>query len=59
MPNHSELDIKLLRAAYAAFNVRDIDAALALMTSDVGWPRAFKDGFVIGPDEVRDYWTAQ
>lgn len=48
-----------LRAAYAAFNARDIDAALALMTSDVAWPRAFKGGFVRGPEEVRAYWTEQ
>ena len=51
--------IDLLRAAYAAFNARDIDAALALMTPDVAWPRAFKGGFVRGPDEVRAYWTEQ
>jgi hypothetical protein len=51
--------IELLRAAYATFNARDIDAALALMTSDVAWPRAFKGGFVRGPEEVRAYWTEQ
>ena len=51
--------IELLRAAYAAFNARDIDAALALMTPDVAWPRAFKGGFVRGPQEVRAYWTEQ
>lgn len=49
----------MLRAAYAAFNERDIDAALALMTSDVAWPRAFKGGFVEGPDAIRAYWTEQ
>ena len=49
----------LLRAAYAAFNARDIDAALALMTADVAWPRAFKGGFVRGPKAVRAYWTEQ
>jgi len=51
--------IDLLRAAYAAFNARDIDAALLLMTPDVAWPRAFKGGFVRGPEEVRSYWTEQ
>lgn len=50
---------ELLRAAYAAFNARDIDAAVPLMTPDVAWPRAFKGGFVHGPDEVRAYWTEQ
>ena len=54
-----EADTRLLRAAYAAFNARDIDAALALMTVDVCWPKAFKGGFVRGHEEVRGYWTEQ
>ena len=59
MQSQSAPAIPLLRAAYAAFNARDIDAALALMTHDVEWPRAFKGGFVRGPEEVRAYWTEQ
>ena len=60
MPNQPALEeIELLRAAYAAFNARDIDAALALMTPDVHWPKAFKGGFARGPEEVRAYWTEQ
>ena len=59
LPDQSSPQIDLLRAAYAAFNARAIDAALALMTSDVAWPRAFKGGFVRGPEEVRAYWTEQ
>lgn len=59
MPNQPMSEIELLRAAYAAFNARDLDAALALMTPDVHWPRAFKGGFVRGPEEVRAYWTEQ
>ena len=59
MTNPSAPEIKLLRAAYAAFNARDIDAALILMTPDVSWPRAFKGGFVRGPEEIRAYWTEQ
>ena len=59
MPNQLASNIELLRAAYAAFNARDINAALALMTRDVAWPRAFKGGFVRGPEEVRAYWTEQ
>ena len=47
----------LLRAVYAAFNKRDIDAALSMMTLDVAWPRAFKGGYVHGPHAVRAYWT--
>jgi hypothetical protein len=59
MPNPPASEITLLRAAYAAFNARDIDAALATMTPDVAWPRAFKGGFVRGPEKVRAYWTEQ
>ena len=59
MPDQPAPEINLLRAAYAAFNARDIDAALALMTPDVAWPKAFKGGFVHGPEEVRAYWTEQ
>ena len=59
MPNQLASEIELLRAAYAAFNTRNIGAALALMTSDVSWPRAFKGGFVRGPEEIRAYWTEQ
>ena len=51
--------MELLRAAYTAFNARDIDAALALMTPGVAWPRAFKGGFVRGSEAVRAYWTEQ
>ena len=56
MPNQPAPEIELLRAAYAAFNARDIDAALAFMTADVAWPKAFKGGFVRGPEAVRAYW---
>ncbi|MEG4091950.1 nuclear transport factor 2 family protein [Microcoleus sp. Pol12B4] len=59
MSDQPAAEIELLRAAYAAFNARDIDAALALMTPDVAWPKAFKGGFVRGPEEVRAYWTEQ
>jgi len=59
VPKSFETKIELLRAAYAAFNARDIDAALATMTADVAWPKAFKGGFVSGPQEVRAYWAEQ
>ena len=59
MPLQSSREIELLRAAYAAFNARDIDGALALMTEDVAWPKAFKGGFIRGPQEVRAYWSEQ
>ena len=59
MINQSAPEIALLRKAYAAFNTHDMDVALALMTPDVHWPRAFKGGFVHGPEAVRTYWTEQ
>ena len=59
MPNHTTPESQLLRKAYAAFNARDITAALNLMTADVTWPKAFKGGFVQGPEEIRAYWGEQ
>jgi len=59
MPDQSSPEVELLRAAYTAFNRRDIDAALATMASDVTWPRAFKGGVVRGHDNIRAYWTEQ
>ncbi|MEN9520270.1 MAG: hypothetical protein RLZZ381_2858 [Cyanobacteriota bacterium] len=59
MLNKSASEIEMLRTAYAAFNARDIDAAIAFMSEDVAWPRAFKGGFVRGHEEVRAYWTEQ
>jgi hypothetical protein len=50
---------QLLRAAYAAFNSRDIDAALELMQPDVDWPNVKESRRAIGHDAVRDYWTRQ
>ena len=49
----------LIEQAYFAFNSRDIDSALALMTQDVSWPKASEGGKVVGKDEVRAYWTRQ
>jgi len=41
MPDQPPPEVELLRAAYAAFNARDFDDALATMAPDVAWPRAF------------------
>jgi hypothetical protein len=49
----------IIEQAYSAFNHRNIDAALALMTEDVSWPRASEGGKVIGKEEIRAYWTRQ
>jgi hypothetical protein len=59
MPNDSASEIALLNAAYAAFNARDIDGALATMAADVAWPKAFEGGFVEGGEAIREYWTRQ
>jgi hypothetical protein len=50
---------RLLRRAYAAFNARDIDAALALMHPDVDWPNGMAGGRERGHAAVRAYWTKQ
>ena len=49
----------LIEQAYSAFNKRDIDGALALMTQDVSWPKASEGGQVVGKEEIRAYWTRQ
>ena len=49
----------LITHAYAAFNQRDIDAALALMSDNISWPKASEGGRVIGKEEIRAYWTRQ
>lgn len=49
----------LISQAYEAFNSRNIDAVLSLMSTDVHWPNGWEDGYVQGHDEVRDYWTRQ
>lgn len=49
----------VIKEAYAAFNKRDIDGALALMTQDVIWPKASEGGKVVGKEEIRAYWTRQ
>jgi ketosteroid isomerase-like protein len=49
----------LLRRAYAVFNARDIDGALALMQPDVDWPNGMEGGRELGHEAVRAYWTRQ
>lgn len=52
-------DEDILRAAYEAFNARDVEAALALMRPDVDWPNAWEGGRVIGREAVAAYWKRQ
>lgn len=49
----------LIEQAYTAFNRRDIESALALMTEDVSWPKASEGGRVVGKEEIRAYWARQ
>ena len=49
----------LIAQAYSAFNNRDIDGALALMSENVSWPKASEGGRVVGKEEIRSYWTRQ
>jgi ketosteroid isomerase-like protein len=50
---------ELLKSAYTAFNRRDIDRVLTLMSHDVDWPNGMEGGRVQGHDQVRDYWRRQ
>jgi hypothetical protein len=45
----------LIANAYQAFNQRDVESALALMSDDVSWPKAS----VVGKEEIRSYWQRQ
>src|ERR1700680_3053711 len=49
----------LISQAYSAFNQRDIDAALVLMSEHVSWPKASEGGRISGKQEIRHYWTRQ
>jgi hypothetical protein len=55
MPNTQTL----IAQAYSAFNHRDIDSVLALMSENVSWPKASEGGRVVGKEEIRSYWTRQ
>ena len=49
----------LIAEVYSAFNQRNIDGALALMTESVSWPKASEGGRVVGKEEIRAYWGRQ
>jgi hypothetical protein len=55
MPNTQTL----VAQAYSAFNQRNIDASLALMSENVSWPKASEGGRAVGKEEIRAYWTRQ
>lgn len=49
----------LLTRTYTAFNARDIDAVLGVLSPDVDWPNGMDGGRVQGRDAVREYWLHQ
>jgi hypothetical protein len=51
--------LAMFQRLYDAFNRRDADGVLAMMSEGVDWPNAWKGGRILGREAVRDYWTAQ
>jgi hypothetical protein len=49
----------LIADVYSAFNQRNINGALALMSESVNWPKASEGGRVIGKEEIHAYWSRQ
>src|ERR1700684_1210885 len=49
----------LIAQAYSAFNQRNVDGVLALMSENVSWPKASEGGRVLGKEEIRGYWPRQ
>jgi ketosteroid isomerase-like protein len=59
-PGPASTDVEAtIRAAYDAFNRRDLDAAVELMHLDADWPNAWEGGRVHGRDAVLEYWRRQ
>jgi hypothetical protein len=50
---------ELIAKAYQAFNARDIDAVLAVLSPQVVWANGMEGGHVHGIAAVRDYWNRQ
>lgn len=48
-----------VRALYASFNDRDLDAVVSAMAADVDWPNGWEGGRLLGREEVREYWERQ
>jgi ketosteroid isomerase-like protein len=59
MSSGSDERTERLALAYRAFNDRDIDALLAMLTDEVEWPDVANAATLRGKDAVRTYWEAQ
>jgi ketosteroid isomerase-like protein len=51
--------LAIFQGLYDAFNRRDADGVLAMMSEGVVWPNAWKGGRLVGREAVREYWIAQ
>jgi ketosteroid isomerase-like protein len=51
--------LSIFQGLYDAFNRRDADGVLSMMSEAVDWPNAWKGGRLVGREAVRDYWLAQ
>ncbi len=49
----------LIAEIYSAFNQRNVDGALALMSESVSWPKASESGRIVGKKAIRAYWSRQ
>ena len=52
-------DEETIRQAHEAFNARNIDAVLAVLSPDVVWANGMEGGYVHGHTALREYWTKQ
>jgi nuclear transport factor 2 (NTF2) superfamily protein len=50
---------QFLQDLYNAFNKREIETIISVMSPDVKWANGLEGGFVYGRDAVREYWTNQ
>jgi hypothetical protein len=44
---------------YEAFNARDVEGLVGMMTPNVDWPNGWEGGRVTGRAAVKDYWLRQ
>jgi ketosteroid isomerase-like protein len=58
-PDPDPDSVDRLHRLYRAFNTRQIDVVLAMLTPDVEWPNGWEGGWLHGRDAVRDYWERQ
>ena len=55
----NKLFTDIIKKAYAAFNERDINKALSTMQPGVKWSKAWEGGYIVGHEEIKNYWTRQ